>query len=84
MQRGFLAGKLFSTYGFKANPKYQEQSVAGAFKRAVADNFMRDSVRFDALNFNWNLKEFDVSDTCALLLQRYSSAYAFGLLENGF
>jgi hypothetical protein len=31
-------------------------------------------VRFEAPNFNWNLKEFD----------RYSSAFAYGLLENGF
>jgi len=44
------------------------------FKNAVASNYMFDSARFDQQKFNWNLKEFD----------RYSSAFAYGLVENGF
>jgi acyl-CoA synthetase (AMP-forming)/AMP-acid ligase II len=48
--------------------------VAGLYKIAVANNYMFDSVRFDQQRFNWTLKEFD----------RYSSAFAFGLVESGF
>ena len=44
------------------------------FKSAVASNYMFDSARFDQQHFNWTLKEFD----------RYSSAFAFGLVESGF
>jgi len=48
--------------------------VAGLYKAAVASNYMFDSVRFDQQRFNWTLKEFD----------RYSSAFAFSLVENGY
>ncbi len=44
------------------------------YKAAVANNYMFDAVRFDQQKFNWNLKDFD----------RYSSAFAFGLVESGF
>ena len=44
------------------------------YKVAVASNYMFDAVRFDSQKFNWNLKEFD----------RYSSAFAFGLVEGGY
>jgi acyl-CoA synthetase (AMP-forming)/AMP-acid ligase II len=48
--------------------------VAGIYKVAVASNYMVDAVRFDSQKFNWNLKDFD----------RYSSAFAFGLVESGY
>ena len=35
---------------------------------------MFDAVRFDQQHFNWTLKEFD----------RYSSAFAYGLVEQGY
>ena len=44
------------------------------YKVAVASNYMFDAVRFDSQHFNWNLKEFD----------RYSSAFAFGMIESGY
>ena len=56
------------------NPKFPSDTVAGMFKTAVVSNYMFDSARFDHQRFNWNLKDFD----------RYSSAFAFGLVENGF
>ena len=56
------------------NPKFPSDSVAGIYKVAVASNYMFDAVRFDSQKMNWNLKEFD----------RYSSAFAFGLVESGF
>jgi len=56
------------------NPKFPEGTVAGMYKAAVAQNYLFDAVRFDRQKFNWNLKDFD----------RYSSAFAFGLVESGF
>ena len=53
------------------NPKFPTDSVAGQYKVAVAANYMFDAVRFDQQHFNWTLKEFD----------RYSSAFAYGLVE---
>lgn len=44
------------------------------YKVAVASNFLFDCVRFDQQHFNWDLKEFD----------RYSSAFAYGLVESGY
>lgn len=56
------------------NPKFPTDTVAGKFKIAVTANYMFDAVRFDRQRFNWNMKEFD----------RYSSAFAYGLVESGF
>jgi long-chain acyl-CoA synthetase len=56
------------------NPKFPTDTCAGMYKIAVASNFNFDAVRFDSQKFNWNLKEFD----------RYSSAFAFGLVEAGY
>jgi acyl-CoA synthetase (AMP-forming)/AMP-acid ligase II len=56
------------------NPKFPTDTSAGMYKIAVASNYMFDAVRFDSQHFNWTLKEFD----------RYSSAFAFGLVEGGF
>jgi len=56
------------------NPKFPIDTVAGKYKMAVAINYMFDAARFDSQHFNWNLKEFD----------RYSSAFAFALVESGF
>jgi len=58
----------------KLNPKFPTDTVAGIYKVAVASNYMFDAVRFDQQRFNWTLKEFD----------RYSSAFAFGLVESGY
>lgn len=68
--------RTFVRRGFAArlNPKFPTDTVAGIYKVAVASNYMFDTVRFDQQHFNWNLKEFD----------RYSSAFAFGLVENGY
>jgi hypothetical protein len=43
------------------HPKFPEGTVAGLYKRAVAENQYIDAVRFGAQKFNWTLKEFDVS-----------------------
>lgn len=48
--------------------------MAGHYKAAVAEKPNYDAVRFDNQSLNWTLKEFD----------KYSSAFAFGLLEAGF
>lgn len=56
------------------SPKFPEGTIAGLYKRAVAENQYQDAVRFGQQKINWTLKEFD----------RYSSAFAFGLIENGF
>ena len=56
------------------NPKFPSDTVAGLYKVAVASNYMMDAVRFDSQKFNWNLKDFD----------RYSSAFAYGLVESGY
>jgi len=61
----------FST---QASMKFPAGTVAGHFKTAVAANSGIDIIRFDNQKLNWTLKEFD----------RYSSAFAFGLLEAGF
>ena len=57
-----------------ANPKFPVGTVAGNYKTAVAEQPEYDAVRFHSQRFNWSLREFD----------RYSSAFAFGLLEAGF
>lgn len=56
------------------NPKFPTDTVAGKFKVAVSANYMFDAVRFDQQKFNWTMKEFD----------RYSSAFAYGLVEHGY
>ena len=68
--------KTFVRRGFaaKLNPKFPTDTVAGMYKLATASNYMFDAVRFDQQKFNWNLKDFD----------RYSSAFAYGLVENGY
>jgi len=55
-------------------PKFPEGTVAGLLKASVAAQGNQDVVRFNNQNLNWTLKELD----------RYSSAFAFGLLEAGF
>ena len=62
------------SFAAKLNPKFPTDTVAGMYKLAAASNYMFDTVRFDAQRFNWTLKEFD----------RYSSAFAYGLVENGY
>ena len=61
-------------FAAKLNPKFPTDTSAGMYKIAVASNYMFDAVRFDSQRFNWTLKEFD----------RYSSAFAYGLVESGF
>ena len=56
------------------NAKFPTDTVAGKFKVAVSSNYMFDSVRFDQQRFNCTMKEFD----------RYSSAFAYGLVESGY
>lgn len=56
------------------NPKFPTDTVAGIYKIAVSSNYMFDAVRFDQQKFNWTLKEYD----------RYTSAFAYGLVESGF
>lgn len=41
--------------------KFPENTVAGLYKRAVAENQYQDAVRFGAQKFNWTLREMDVS-----------------------
>jgi hypothetical protein len=41
--------------------KFPENTVAGIYKKAVAENQYMDAVRFGAQKFNWTVKEMDVS-----------------------
>jgi hypothetical protein len=40
--------------------KFPEGTVAGLYKRAVAENQYYDAVRFGAQRMNWSMREFDV------------------------
>lgn len=51
---------LLTTYLFLVSPKFPEGTVAGVYKRAVAENEYYDAVRFGTQKLNWTLKEFDV------------------------
>ena len=42
------------------SPKFPEGTIAGLYKRAVAENQYQDAVRFGQQKINWTLKEFDV------------------------
>ena len=54
--------------------KFPAGTVAGHYKAAVAANGNIDALRFNNQKLNWTLTEFD----------RHSSAFAFGLLEQGY
>ena len=57
----FLAFCLTNYYCPLVSPKFPESTIAGLYKRAVAENQYQDAVRFGAQKINWTLKEFDVS-----------------------
>jgi acyl-coenzyme A synthetase/AMP-(fatty) acid ligase len=57
-----------------AHPKFPTGTVAGLYKQAIASNKVMDAIRFDTQRHNWTLQEFD----------RYSSAFAHGLVESGY
>ena len=63
-----------ANFSVAASVKFPEGTVAGAYKAALRQNPSIDVVRVDSQKFNWTLKELD----------RYSSAFAFGLLQNGY
>lgn len=67
----FFLKKSFST---QVSHKFPESTIAGTYKKAVKENYMVDAVRFDSQKINWTMREFD----------KYSSAFAFGLVEGGF
>ena len=75
-----------------ANAKFPEGTASGAYKAAVAAHPNYDIVRVDSQRINWTLKELDVSingineslQLWFVFTQRYSSAFAFGLIEAGF
>jgi acyl-CoA synthetase (AMP-forming)/AMP-acid ligase II len=69
-----LLRRAFSSTSAAVHPKFPEGTVAGLYKAAVSQNHHYDAVRFGAQKFNWTLREFD----------KYSSAFAYGLVENGF
>jgi len=48
-------------YPSLVSPKFPESTVAGLYKRAVAENHYQDAVRFGSQKINWTLREFDVS-----------------------
>jgi len=54
-------GKLIKSLCLLVSAKFPEGTVAGLYKRAVAENQYHDAVRFGAQRINWTLKEFDVS-----------------------
>lgn len=63
LRRGFATQSTVSLLDndyIVVHPKFPEGTVAGLYKRAVADNQYYDAVRFGAQKFNWTLKEFDV------------------------
>lgn len=49
--------------------KFPEGTVAGLYKRAVADNQYHDAVRFGAQRINWTLKEFDVRSPSSFCIE---------------
>jgi acyl-CoA synthetase (AMP-forming)/AMP-acid ligase II len=57
-----------------ANPKFPEGTIAGLLKTSVIENGEKDILRINNQRINWSLKELD----------KYSSAFAFGLMEAGF
>lgn len=62
-------GKSFFTFASSlsiVSHKFPENTVAGLYKRAVAENHYHDAVRFGAQRINWTLKEFDVSTLISL------------------
>ncbi|CDW74005.1 amp-binding protein [Stylonychia lemnae] len=61
-------------FATQVSHKFPENTVAGLYKLAVANNQYYDAVRFGNQRINWTLREMD----------RYSSAFAFGLLESGY
>jgi acyl-CoA synthetase (AMP-forming)/AMP-acid ligase II len=69
-----MLSKALRHFSMQPSLKFPAGTVAGHFKQAVATNSGYDIVRFDNQRLNWTLKEFD----------RYSSAFAFGLLESGY
>lgn len=66
-----LQRRAFTT---AASLRFPQGTVAGDYKAAVAQKGEYDAVRFESQRINWTLRELD----------RYSSAFAFGLLEAGF
>jgi hypothetical protein len=54
-------GKKETTLTILVSPKFPEGTIAGLYKRAVAENQYQDAVRFGAQKINWTLKEFDVN-----------------------
>ena len=63
IRRAFSGATGISIYLYitLVSPKFPEGTVAGLYKRAVAENEHYDAVRFGAQKYNWTLREFDVS-----------------------
>ena len=76
LTRRYLLNKNTSIFlrFFSSSSKFSEDSPPGLLKKARAKNEWKDCVRFDSQNYNWDYKEYDA----------YSSAFAYGLLEQGF
>lgn len=59
---------------FSWSEKFHENTVPGVVKAARERNEWKDCARFDSQGLNFSIKEFDV----------YSSAFAYGLVEQGY
>ena len=75
LKRGFASqGKLllliWLIYTIVSH-KFPENTVAGLYKRAVAENQYYDAVRFGAQKFNWTVKEMDVSSYCINMMRLF-------------
>jgi len=74
MAKSDHAFRLNEAHAMGANPKFPEGTIAGLLKTSVVNNGEKDILRINNQRVNWSLKELD----------RYSSAFAFGLMEAGF
>lgn len=73
--KSILRPKIFKFVRyFSYSEKFPESTVPGVLKHARSNNEWKDCVRFDSQNYNFTIKELD----------DYTSAFAYGLVENGY
>lgn len=72
--RKFLQRNPFKPFSAAVSPKFPLETPVGQLKSVAVENPLKDAVRFNSQDYNWTYKELDT----------YSSAFAFGLMENGF
>ena len=76
----FHAIGISNKYRCIVSPKFPEGTIAGLYKRAVAENQYQDAVRFGAQKINWTLKEFDVYNNHEIIPIIYRDTHLPSLL----